>query len=1110
MTQIKGIEFESREDDALEKKNKNADKLDDNDKKSEFCVIEKELDAFKDEWETESEETSIEKEGERKFEREKYEIVSVVEKQCKEGDATKYEYKNNENQKNSDNHNKDELYIKENKEKETVNAEQQTHDDKELENNNCNLIKVLRERNAETFSEFSTEPKIIIGEQNILVEEVKENQNNEIKMEKEEIIVQAEENSEIFLLDQKQEINNDLPKVTLEQNQLEENNNDSVRVIESSVDAKIQVFQEIMNDTEINQNSNNRELMDIKNEGVVYFEKSENYVEAKENDKFSLLIDESQILIRKYDELSSYLENLEINEILDESSQKDLTIKIVENYTASTKDVTATIDGVVSELTEIENDYLLNENPDSQKVVEEFEKKTIDSTEEGIKFEQTESIDATKEQEKIEYDAISEFQDDTTLNKEINEENYESKVQYFQEIINKHLEKEIKEKKRKENSEGEIKEEDELAELEELGKWFKTDDETNVANYIFIKYLNTIEEASQEEEEKEIYEKIRFCIDEENSVKSFDDFHQIFNFLAFNYECLLKEGELKSMKNIKIYKRLSLLSFITQLFIKLTKIDQKLIQSMEINKTSHQINQHYKELCGKGKQNEVTSSKNEETYESDDIFENDENPILNDTDVSINCRKLIERERVEKVVNDSEIIKKEDKGANVDDIELNNQCKHFSFIPETITKSNYESVIESLDDFTSGDNCKNFNYHLIKKETDGNQVEEINKTNQEFDISCLKKTMEKLTEMIVQNITNPIESKDNTESSTKLIDPRLENEEYLNTYSSNLQQNKVFISNTIDIDREKDFLIQKPDFEHNSELESEYETKEVAINEDAIGLENEKTEEDIDADYDADEENVEINEIYSKNEIQGLEYFKNENFFNQSVSNKDAVKDIEIHDLGAAIQTKDSSVDKLDAKSFQQILSENEKIENMIEENEANLIVNTIIRNIEESFQIAENHITMVENTVKELVNKVQINRKIGEEFEMKIIEDNSVTNKIENSLANDFKIFPTNGVEINQEISSVLKSKANETLILVKKISDWSELDVQNWLVTKKVATQIIEAITPCDGLLLVELFQILKTAPEFFYSNLRIESKASVKDLANFSSELRFIFNK
>ena len=95
---------------------------------------------------------------------------------------------------------------------------------------------------------------------------------------------------------------------------------------------------------------------------------------------------------------------------------------------------------------------------------------------------------------------------------------------------------------------------------------------------------------------------------------------------------------MKSIKNIKIYKRLSLLSFITQLFIRLTKMeqlisDEKLIQIMKINKK-----QENKELWGNGiKIDELTN-------ESDEIFENYAKQILNNTDVSINCSKLVELE----------------------------------------------------------------------------------------------------------------------------------------------------------------------------------------------------------------------------------------------------------------------------------------------------------------------------------------------------------------------------------------------------------------------------------------------------------------------------------
>ena len=81
-------------------------------------------------------------------------------------------------------------------------------------------------------------------------------------------------------------------------------------------------------------------------------------------------------------------------------------------------------------------------------------------------------------------------------------------------------------------------------------------------------------------------------------------------------------------------------------------------------------------------------------------------------------------------------------------------------------------------------------------------------------------------------------------------------------------------------------------------------------------------------------------------------------------------------------------------------------------------------------------------------------------------------------------------------------------SIISVKPAKHWNEKDTLNWLKNKEISSAIIEAITPCDGALLDELYQMLVRVPEFFYSNLRSESNASFKDLAFFSAELRALF--
>lgn len=72
----------------------------------------------------------------------------------------------------------------------------------------------------------------------------------------------------------------------------------------------------------------------------------------------------------------------------------------------------------------------------------------------------------------------------------------------------------------------------------------------------------------------------------------------------------------------------------------------------------------------------------------------------------------------------------------------------------------------------------------------------------------------------------------------------------------------------------------------------------------------------------------------------------------------------------------------------------------------------------------------------------------------------------------------------------------------------DWSEDNVNNWFKKRKISESIIEYLSPCNGNLLEQLYITLIEIPEFFHSMLRADSRASLKEIVYFASELRQLF--
>ena len=72
----------------------------------------------------------------------------------------------------------------------------------------------------------------------------------------------------------------------------------------------------------------------------------------------------------------------------------------------------------------------------------------------------------------------------------------------------------------------------------------------------------------------------------------------------------------------------------------------------------------------------------------------------------------------------------------------------------------------------------------------------------------------------------------------------------------------------------------------------------------------------------------------------------------------------------------------------------------------------------------------------------------------------------------------------------------------------EWNEEHVYNWLKSRNINDSIIACFTPCSASLLEQLYITLIEIPEFFHTILRADSKASLKDIVYFASELRLLF--
>ncbi len=119
------------------------------------------------------------------------------------------------------------------------------------------------------------------------------------------------------------------------------------------------------------------------------------------------------------------------------------------------------------------------------------------------------------------------------------------------------------------------------------------------------------------------------------------------------------------------------------------------------------------------------------------------------------------------------------------------------------------------------------------------------------------------------------------------------------------------------------------------------------------------------------------------------------------------------------------------------------------------------------------------------------------------------VTDNKENTHSNqNHETTNNHDISTNHPQSQYYKRLSREK---IKKVVTWSEIDIQNWFNEKKFNPNLIDTLKPdVNGKILFQMFQILQSTPEFFYTSLRTDSnnKLFLKDIAMFSFELNALF--
>lgn len=110
----------------------------------------------------------------------------------------------------------------------------------------------------------------------------------------------------------------------------------------------------------------------------------------------------------------------------------------------------------------------------------------------------------------------------------------------------------------------------------------------------------------------------------------------------------------------------------------------------------------------------------------------------------------------------------------------------------------------------------------------------------------------------------------------------------------------------------------------------------------------------------------------------------------------------------------------------------------------------------------------------------------------------------------------PVNGAHLSKELSQrkakLFSQELNSKFKLNSTILNWSEKEVETWLIEKNVHPIIVENLNSFNGQVLSELFVMKEETPNYFYESITAGGEAQrnllLKDLALFSHELKNLF--
>jgi hypothetical protein len=130
-----------------------------------------------------------------------------------------------------------------------------------------------------------------------------------------------------------------------------------------------------------------------------------------------------------------------------------------------------------------------------------------------------------------------------------------------------------------------------------------------------------------------------------------------------------------------------------------------------------------------------------------------------------------------------------------------------------------------------------------------------------------------------------------------------------------------------------------------------------------------------------------------------------------------------------------------------------------------------------------------------------------------RLLQETSLSSGLKSN-GTQYKAISVTGTSASVSIDDTNRISSNQVQVKrsnSKSIHDWSVDLVNKWFQDNNINKTIIDSLSPCDGQLLAQVYDLNKQAPEFYYQSIsanKSQSAIPIRDILLFTMKLKKLF--